>query len=210
MTRVTGEKDRVVSCALGSENLAAAERKFLLELARETLTRVTAEDNLPEVAAEDLPPKLREKKACFVTLTKGGALRGCIGHLTALEPLYEAVAENARNAAMRDPRFPPVEPGELDQIKIEISVLTEPQPLAFSSPDDLLSKLHPNEDGVLLHIGSRTATFLPQVWAQVPDKVEFLTHLSQKAGCERSAWRGKDVSVSIYHVECFEEEPTRS
>lgn len=205
----TGEKDRVVSCAPGSENLAAAERKFLLELARETLTRVTAGGSLPEVATKAVPPKLREKKACFVTLTKGGALRGCIGHLTALEPLYEAVAENARNAALRDPRFPPVAPDELDQIKIEISVLTEPQPLAFSSPDDLLSKLHPNEDGVLLHIGPRTATFLPQVWAQVPDKVEFLNHLSQKAGCERSAWRGKDVSVSIYHVECFEEEHAR-
>lgn len=70
----------------------------------------------------------------------------------------------------------------------------------------MLSKLHPNEDGVLLHIGPRTATFLPQVWAQLPDKVDFLEHLSQKAGCEPSAWRGKDVSVLIYHVECFEEE----
>lgn len=210
MTRVTDEKDLVASGAPDSENLAAAERKFLLELARETLARVTAEDNLPEVAAEDLPPKLREKKACFVTLTKNGALRGCIGHLTALEPLYEAVAENARNAALRDPRFPPVAPDELDQIKIEISVLTEPQPLAFSSPDDLLNKLHLNEDGVLLHIGPRMATFLPQVWAQIPDKVEFLGHLSRKAGCDPSAWRGNDVSVSIYHVECFEEEPTRS
>ena len=124
----------------------------------------------------------------------------------AMEPLHQAVAENARNAALRDPRFPPVQPDELDKIRIEISVLTEPQPLAFSSPDDLLSKLHPNEDGVLLHIGPRTATFLPQVWAQIPDKVEFLEHLSQKAGCEASAWRGTDVSVSIYHVECFEEE----
>ena len=127
-----------------------------------------------------------------------------------MEPLHQAVADNARNAALRDPRFPAVEPGELDKIRIEISVLTEPQPLAFSSPEDLLSKLHPNEDGVLLHIGPRTATFLPQVWAQLPDKVEFLNHLSQKAGCESSAWRGKDVSVSIYHVECFEEEHARS
>ena len=86
------------------------------------------------------------------------------------------------------------------------TVLTEPQPLAFSSPDDLLSKLHPNEDGVLLHIGPRTATFLPQVWAQIPDKVDFPEQLSRKAGGERSDWRGKDVTVDIYHVECFEEE----
>jgi AmmeMemoRadiSam system protein A len=212
---VTGEKDRVVGYsavafyAPAPENLTAAERKFLLDLARKTLVSVTAGGSLPEVAAKDVHPKLTEKKACFVTLTKDGALRGCIGHLMAIEPLRQAVAENARNAALRDPRFPPVEPGELDHIKIEISVLTDPQPLSFSSPDDLLSKLHPNEDGVLLHIGPSTATFLPQVWAQLPDKVKFLEQLSQKAGCERSAWRGKDVSVSIYHVECFEEEHSR-
>jgi hypothetical protein len=212
---VTGEKDRVVGYsavafyAPAPENLSVAERKFLLDLARKTLKSVTAGGSLPEVAAKDVPAKLTEKKACFVTLTKNGELRGCIGHLMAIEPLHQAVAENTRNAALRDPRFPPVGPDELDQIKIEISVLTDPQPLPFSSPDDLLSKLHPNEDGVLLHIGPRTATFLPQVWAQLPDKVDFLSHLSQKAGCEPSAWRGKDVSVSIYHVECFEEEHAR-
>jgi hypothetical protein len=209
---VTGKKDGVVGYtavafyAPGPENLSASERKLLLELARKTLTIVTAGGSVPEVAEKDVPPKLAVKQACFVTLTKDGALRGCIGHLTAMEPLHQAVAENARNAALRDPRFPPVKPDEVEKIKIEISVLTEPQPLAFSSPDDLLSKLHPNEDGVLLHIGPRTATFLPQVWAQVPDKVKFLEHLSQKAGCEPSAWRGKDVSVEVYHVECFEEE----
>ena len=209
---VTGEKDRVVGYTAVAffepvpEKLGAADRKFLLELARKTLVSVTAGGSVPEVAEKDVPPKLAEKQACFVTLTKDGALRGCIGHLTAMEPLHQAVADNARNAALRDPRFLPVKPDELDKIKIEISVLTEPQPLAFSSPEDLLSKLHPNEDGVLLHIGPRTATFLPQVWAQIPDKVKFLEHLSEKAGCEPSDWRGKGVSVSIYHVECFEEE----
>jgi MEMO1 family protein len=214
---VTGEKDRVVGYtavafyASAPENQSASDRKFLLDLARKTLKHVTSTaGSLPEVAEKDVPPKLTEKKACFVTLTKDGALRGCIGHLTAIEPLYLAVVENARNAALRDPRFPPVESGELDKINIEISVLTEPQPLAFSSPEDLLSKLQPNKDGVLLRIGPSTATFLPQVWAQIPDKVKFLEHLSQKAGCEPSAWRGKDVSVSIYHVECFEEEHSRS
>jgi len=212
---VTGDKDRVVGYAAvaftapAADNLAAAERKFLLELARQSLVSAAAGDRLPEVVARDITPRLAEKKACFVTLTKSGTLRGCIGHLTAMEPLHQAVMENARNAALRDPRFPAVSPDELGQIRIEISVLADPQPLAFSSPDDLLGKLHPGEDGVLLHIGPRTATFLPQVWAQVPDKVEFLNHLSRKAGCEPSAWRGQDVSISIYHVECFEEEPAR-
>ena len=212
---VTGEKDRVVGYTAVAfyepvpEKLSAAERKFLLDLARKTLVSVTAGGSVPEMAEKDVSPKLAEKQACFVTLTKDGTLRGCIGHLTAMEPLHQAVAENARNAALRDPRFLPVKPDEVDKIKIEVSVLTEPQPLAFSSPEDLLNKLHPNEDGVLLHIGPRTATFLPQVWAQIPDKVSFLEHLSQKAGCEASDWRGKGVSVSIYHVECFEEEHAR-
>ena len=209
---VTGEKDRVVGYtavafyAGAPAELSASERKALLDLARRTLVSVAAGGEVPEAASKDVSARLAEKKACFVTLTKDGVLRGCIGHLTAIEPLHQAVAENARNAALRDPRFLPVHPEEVDKIRIEISVLTEPQPLAFSSPEDLLSKLHPNEDGVLLHIGPRSATFLPQVWEQVPDKVKFLEHLSEKAGCEPSAWRGKDVSVSIYHVECFEEE----
>jgi AmmeMemoRadiSam system protein A len=207
----TGDKDRVVGytavafSAPAPENLAAPERKFLLELARKSLKNAATGATLPELAAAEVPPKLAEKRACFVTLTKNGALRGCIGHLTAIEPLYQAVIDNARYAAVRDPRFPAVTPGEVDQIKIEISVLTEPQPLPFSSPEDLLSKLHPNEDGVLLRLGPRTSTFLPQVWEQIPDKVQFLNHLAQKAGGDPSDWRGKDTQVSIYHVECFEE-----
>ena len=108
-------------------------------------------------------------------------------------------------AALRDPPFSPVRPDEVAGIKIEISVLTEPQPLAFTSPDDLLGKLQPHQDGVVLRIGERGATFLPQVWEQIPDKVRFLEHLSEKAGCAPDAWRGRETSVSIYHVECFEE-----
>jgi len=208
---VTGEKDRVVGYAAiafyapAAENFAAPEKKFLLDLARTTLVHVATNGNLPEVSAKDVPPKLAETKACFVTLTENGALRGCIGHIFPQEPLYQAVVDNAQNAAIRDWRFPPVQPDEVGKIKIEISVLTEPQPLRFNSPEDLLGKLQPYEDGVVLKIGSRSATFLPQVWEQIPDKVEFLNHLSEKAGCEPSAWRGRETSVSIYHVEAFNE-----
>jgi hypothetical protein len=187
------------------ENIAAQERKFLLNLARTTLVRVATNGGLPEVSAKDVPPKLAETKACFVTLTENGELRGCIGHILPQEALYQAVADNARNAATRDPRFQPVRPDELKKIKIEISVLTEPQPLNFNSPEDLLNKLEPGEDGVVLQIGSRGATFLPQVWEQIPDKVEFLNHLAQKAGAAPDDWRGRNVSVSIYHVEAFAE-----
>ncbi|MGO8838147.1 MAG: AmmeMemoRadiSam system protein B [Limisphaerales bacterium] len=189
------------------ENYAAPERKYLLDLARRTLTCVTTNPDLSgfEVNARDASPKLSETKACFVTLTENGELRGCIGHILPQEPLYQAVEDNARNAAIRDPRFPPVRPGEVDKIKIEISVLTEPQPLHFNSPEDLLNRLKPDEDGVVLQIGSSGATFLPQVWEQLPDKVEFLNHLAQKAGCAPDDWRGRNVNVSIYHVEAFKE-----
>ncbi len=205
----TGEKDRVVGYAgvafyaPGSEEFSAPDRKFMLELARNTLSSSAA--NTQDAELKEPPSKLREKRACFVTLTKAGVLRGCIGNLLPQAPLYQAIVENARGAALRDPRFPPVSAEEVKDLRIEISVLSEPQPLSFTSAEDLLGKLRPHEDGVLLRIGGRMATFLPQVWAQLPEKADFLDHLAQKAGCERNAWRGKDVSVSIYHVECFEE-----
>jgi AmmeMemoRadiSam system protein A len=210
---VTGEKDRVVGYAAvafveaPAGHFAAPERKLLLDLARRTLVDVAAHPSSPGPAldAQSVSAPLAEKKGCFVTLTKQGALRGCIGHILPREALYQAVIDNARNAALLDPRFNPVRPEEVGEIKIEISVLTQPEPLAFSSPDDLLSKLHPNHDGVVLRIAGRTATFLPQVWEQIPNKVEFLEHLSEKAGCAPSAWRGRDASVSIYHAECFAE-----
>ena len=208
-----GDKDRVVGYSAIAffeptvENFAAPERKLLLELARRTLAAVAADPAAPGPAleAKSLSPKLAEKRACFVTLTKRGALRGCIGHLLAKEALYQAVIDNARSAALLDPRFNPVRAEEVGEIQIEISVLTEPQPLAFNSPDDLLGKLQPHQDGVVLRIGARSATFLPQVWEQLPDKVQFLDHLSEKAGCRPAAWRDGGVSVSIYHVECFQE-----
>jgi len=193
--------------APAQENYAAPERKLLLDLARRTLTCVVTNPDLSgfEVNVKGMPPKLSETKACFVTLTENGELRGCIGHISPQESLCQAVVDNARNAAIRDPRFLPVQPGEADKIKIEISVLTEPKPLQFSSPEDLLAKLQPGKDGVVLKIGGRGATFLPQVWEQLPDKVEFLNRLSEKAGCATGDWRKPGTSVLIYHVEAFKE-----
>jgi MEMO1 family protein len=184
-------------------NLSADERKFLLGLARSTVREVVSSGKVPDVPAAGVGPALTAPKACFVTLTKRGELRGCIGHLTAIMPLYRAVVDNARNAALRDPRFPPVTWREVDQLAIEISVLTEPQPLAFSSPDDLLRKLQPRRDGVILQIGGHTATYLPQVWDQIPDKTAFLDSLAEKAGLSAGDWRQRGTKVFIYHVESF-------
>jgi MEMO1 family protein len=189
------------------ENYAAPERNLLLDLARQTLTCVVTNPGLAgfEVSGKTMPAKLSQTRACFVTLTENGELRGCIGHILPQEPLYRAVVDNARNAAIRDPRFLPVQPDETGKIKIEISVLTAPKPLPFTSPEDLLAKLHPGKDGVVLELGNRSATFLPQVWEQLPDKVEFLNRLSEKAGGAPGDWRKPGTEVLIYHVEAFKE-----
>ena len=146
-----GEQGRIVgytavdAAAPGAGKFTGSEQAFLLELARWSVKLSAANQELSEITSANVPPRLDEKWACFVTLTKDSKLRGCIGQLTASEPVYQAVIKNARNAAIRDPRFPVVEPGEVDKIKIEISVLTEPQRLEFNSPEDLLAKLHPKQ-----------------------------------------------------------------
>ncbi|MCX7825251.1 MAG: AmmeMemoRadiSam system protein B [Verrucomicrobiae bacterium] len=181
------------------------ERRILLELARRSVNEVVTKGRLPTVDGSGFPRKLLEPKGCFVTLTKNGQLRGCIGNILPHAPPCQAIMENSQSSATRDTRFPPVQPDELKAIEIEISVLTVPQLLPFSSPEDLLNKLHPHKDGVVLQIAGRGATYLPQVWEQIPDKVMFLSSLSQKAGCPPDAWRGPGTTVHIYHVEHFKE-----
>ena len=183
--------------------LTDQEREFLLGTARASLLRFVTRAQRP--ADEDVPARLKEKRGCFVTLTQGGALRGCVGRLLPDAPLYLAVSENVCGAASRDPRFPPVRAGELEEINIEISVLTDLQPLRFSTPEELLDSLRPFQDGVLLRLGLSVATFLPKVWRQLPDKAEFLSHLALKAGAPSSAWRTREADVSVYQVECFAE-----
>ena len=185
------------------EPLTVAEKQFMLDLARRAVASAAAHADPPEV--KDVAPRLAEKQACFVTLTTDGSLRGCIGHLMPRLPLYQAVIESARNAALHDPRFPPVQIAEINGLRIEISVLTQPTAVSSRSPEDLLSQLQPGQHGVMLQIGPRLATFLPRVWAQIPDKVQFLDRLAEKAGCSSTAWREKEATISIYHAECFEE-----
>jgi AmmeMemoRadiSam system protein A len=206
-----GRKESVVgyaAIAFYSPSLQAfsrEEREQLLRLARRSLTDVVTNDKLPEVKTNAFPQKFAEVKGCFVTLTEQGRLRGCIGHIQPQEPLYKAVMDNTLNAANRDPRFKPVRPDELDQVEIEISVLTVPEPLAFSSPEDLLAKLQPHRDGVVLQMDGRSATYLPQVWEEIPDKTRFLNTLAQKAGVAAGDWRTPGTQVFIYRVESFKE-----
>ncbi|MCX7886552.1 MAG: AmmeMemoRadiSam system protein B [Verrucomicrobiae bacterium] len=187
------------------ERFSREERKQLLQLARQTLEEVVRTGKLPKVDETKLPGKFLENSGCFVTLTKHGQLRGCVGHILPQEPLYKAVMDNARNAALNDHRFPPVQSAELNDIHIEISVLTVPRQLTFTSAEDLLNKLQPHRDGVVLQIQGRAATYLPQVWAQLPDKVRFLNSLAEKAGCAADSWRQPGTQVFTYQVEAFHE-----
>ncbi len=181
--------------------LSPEMQHFLLSLARQSLNACVSK-SLPPLP-QDIPAILNDNRGCFVTLTMNGALRGCIGYIDPIMPLYKAVIENARNAALNDPRFSPVTEKEVEKVTIEVSALTEPEELLFEDTMDLLKKLEPHVDGVILQKGSRQSTFLPQVWEQLPDKRQFLEHLALKAGIGRDEW--KSANYKVYQVECFQE-----
>jgi hypothetical protein len=185
--------------------LSPEDGEILLELAERTVTEVVTYGRQPSVAVAEVPESLTRRRACFVTLSKNGELRGCIGSIFPQEVLCRAVIDRARAAATEDPRFPRVRPEELDELEIAVSVLTIPKRLAFQSPEDLLAKLRPHTDGVVLAVGRQQATYLPQVWEQLPDPEEFLRHLSQKAGLPADGWKSPEAMVLTYQVQAFQQ-----
>ena len=186
--------------------LTEEQGKALLQLARQ---RIEGHLGIASGDADGREPAgvvVREKRGVFVTLHRGGALRGCIGSLAATEPLVDAVKRNAVNAAFHDPRFEPLTVAELPDLHIEVSILTEPQPLPHADADELLRLLRPGVDGVILQgSGDEQATFLPQVWQQLPLPVQFLGHLCRKAGLAENAWRSGKLRIHTYQVQSFEE-----
>ena len=203
---VSGEDERVVGYASlvfvaeDQENdfaLSADTQKKLLALARKVIAAGGRfrDADLPEGADFDRPA------AVFVTLTKHGRLRGCIGTTAAAMPLNKAVAEYAEAAAFQDPRFDPVSPDELDLISIEISVLSPMRKV--SGPEEIV----PGRHGVMVRRGRRSGLFLPQVWEQLPDKAQFLGYLCmEKANLPVDAWKEKDTELYVFTVHAFEEE----
>ncbi len=187
-------------------SLSEDEKLYLLALARETITNALTDRPEPVVDVAALSTNLREKGASFVTLTRRGNLRGCIGSLEAHQSLAIDVRDHAYQAAFEDYRFPPLTLAELPDVHIEISRLGAPEALTYEKPGDLPSVLKPGVDGVILEDGFRRATFLPQVWEQLPDADEFLSHLCAKMGAPADLWRKKKLGVRIYHVEEFHEQ----
>lgn len=186
-------------------HLTPDERKILLKIARQAVSAAAQGQPPAAIDPNSLTPNLKEPAASFVTLTEDGMLRGCIGALRASLPLAEDVAYHARAAALDDPRFPPLGPSEVDRVRIEISVLSNPIPLPFSGPEDLVRRLRPGVDGVILRDGLHQATFLPQVWEKIPSPQEFLSRLCEKAFLPKDAWRTRPLEVLTYQVESFEE-----
>lgn len=189
------------------QKLSRDDWNTLMRIASDSVYAAAHRRRPEPLQLELLPETLRQNGAVFVTLTKSGELRGCIGSLEAWQPLAEDVQLRAYQAAVQDSRFPPLSPAELPMIEIEISRLTPPEPLIYDSPADLPRLLKPHQDGVVLSDGIRRATFLPQVWEQLPRPEEFLSHLCAKMGARSNLWREKVLDVQISHVEEFKQKP---
>ncbi|GAB6905672.1 TIGR00296 family protein [Desulfosarcina cetonica] len=181
----------------------------LVSLARQTLLRHFEEPIDPadaaSLASQLDDEALKARSGTFVTLTLDDQLRGCIGSLSAKQTIAAGVRDNALNAAFHDPRFAPLSKTEMNRVHIEVSVLTDPLPLEYQGGDDLLAKLRPGIDGVIIRKGYASATFLPQVWDQLPQADQFLSHLCLKAGLSVDEWRKGTLTVEIYQVQYFEE-----
>lgn len=191
---------REAGTSAGENRPDAARGNLLVRLARAAI----GERFAISIPVDDKAPFLDEPGATFVTLKQGSQLRGCIGSLRAHRSLLEDVRHNAVAAAFSDPRFRKLDIGEFGAIKVEVSLLSNPEPMRFTDQSDLLSQLRPEVDGLIFECGVHRSTFLPQVWESLPEPAVFLEHLKAKAGLPPDFW-SPDVRVSRYTVEKWAE-----
>lgn len=188
-----------MSRTIALAELGADARSQLLGLAREALEASVRGGTVGPVPEG---PALSRRRGAFVTLRCGTELRGCIGHILADQPLGEVVARMAASAALEDPRFPPVAPEELSNLRIEISVLSEPLLDLERDP----ARIRPGEDGVLVRQGWRQGVLLPQVATEQGWSAEqLLAGVCRKAGLGADAWREPDTELYVFQVEAFGE-----
>ena len=176
-----------------------ADQTTLLRIAKESIDNGLKKHSPLELQVTDYSAPLQRLRACFVTLNINNQLRGCIGTLEAYRPLIVDVAENAFASAFRDPRFLPVSADEYNKLNIHISILSPPEEISFTSEADLLKKMRPGVDGLILNEGFNKGTFLPSVWEQLPDPKLFLQHLKNKAGLPADYW-SSTIKVERYVV----------
>ncbi len=191
---------REAGTSAGENRPDVARGNLLVRLARAAI----GERFAISIPVDDKAPFLNEPGATFVTLKQGSQLRGCIGSLRAHRSLLEDVRHNAVAAAFSDPRFRKLDIGEFGAIRVEVSLLSNPEPMRFTDQSDLLSQLRPEVDGLIFECGVHRSTFLPQVWESLPEPAAFLEHLKAKAGLPPDFW-SPDVRVSRYTVEKWAE-----
>lgn len=188
------------------DKISQADGRMLLELARNTIADKLSRKGGGAEPDPRLPADLLARKSgVFVTLHKSGRLRGCIGNIEPKLSLLEGIQSNARHAAFHDSRFQPVTAGEFGDIDIEISVLTPPKKMDYTDVRDMMARLTPQKDGVIVEKSRRRATFLPQVWEQLPSPEAFLTQLCQKAGLHGNEWETGELTLYTYQVQSFAE-----
>ncbi|EXJ14548.1 AmmeMemoRadiSam system protein A [Imhoffiella purpurea] len=178
------------------------QRASLIETASRSIAHGLEHGSPLTVEPDDYPEPLREPRATFVTLHIARDLRGCIGVLEPRRPLVVDVAQNAFAAAFEDPRFPRLRKQEFGRLAIQISVLSPAEPIDFQSETELLNRIRPGRDGLILRAGRHRGTFLPSVWEQIPDPTEFLEHLKRKAGLPFGYWSA-DIEILRYTTESF-------
>ncbi len=213
-----GSRDRVVGYAAfesdprpGREEtrtISPADQELLLRLVEESLRHGLRHGAAPQLHTDAFAPAIKAFGACFVTVTKGGVLRGCIGSLAPHRSLGIDTSANAFAAGFGDPRFPPLTAAEWPELAISLSVLTPAEPFPVRDEADLLARLRPGIDGLILRDGTRRATFLPQVWEQLPDPKTFLAHLRRKAGLATDHW-SPTLQFARYSTQSFGRPVTR-
>lgn len=188
--------------------VTAVHGQLLLDIASASIRHGLAHGWPLPVDLEGVPPAVLDPRPVFVTLERRGVVRGCVGRLHSPNPLIRDVADSAYNAAFQDSRFPPLEEPELDGLSLQISVLEPPRPLPFRTEADLLAKLVPGRDGLIIQAGRAMALFLPAVWESLPDPAQFLRHLKLKAGLP-AAGLPPDLEALRFGTECVSGPMTR-
>jgi AmmeMemoRadiSam system protein A len=187
--------------------LTSSDQNILIELAKKSIQHGLDEGVHLEypIDAQEYSEQLQVNRGSFVTLKLNDDLRGCIGSIEAYQPLVLDVCHNAKSAAFNDPRFGPLQENEFNQLDIHISVLSEAEPMTFTSEQDLLAQLQPGIDGLILEDQHHRGTFLPSVWESLPDPQQFFNHLKQKANLPTSHW-SDTLQILRYTTESFGDE----